>query len=62
MVTRSSWPLFKFWTCSALTKSCKKEALFKFKPVCLAVHENKQTSSKNGNRIKWRHVVTFSVV
>ena len=28
MVTRSSWPLFKFWTCSALTKSCKKEALF----------------------------------
>ena len=32
-----------------LPKAAKKTLFFEFKPVCLAVHDYKQTSSKNGN-------------
>ena len=51
-----------FGLAAPLLKAAKKRLFFEFKPVCLAVHDDKQTSSKNGNWIKWRHVVTFSVV
>ena len=32
-----------------LKSAAKKRLFFEFKPVCLAVHDDKQTSSKNGN-------------